>query len=154
MGRPLLGHARIETVRIYTLPTEDAARSPSAASPSATELVASTPDPPASARRANRSPPGRIGSGRETGVPGDRWLLPEDGPGVRNVPGGSPPDPRGVACLSPGGSPVPRHSQPESPWWPEPSTPRGAVLYAVLGGLVVWLLVNVLPHVHIYISWR
>lgn len=29
---------------------------------------------------------------------------------------------------------------------PDPATPLGAVVYAVLGGLVVWLLVDVLPH--------
>lgn len=36
--------------------------------------------------------------------------------------------------------------------WPETSTRWGAVLYAVIGGLIVWLLVDVLPHVHIHIS--
>ena len=39
-------------------------------------------------------------------------------------------------------------------WLPDPSTPWGAVMYAILGGLIVWLLVNVLPHVYISISWR
>jgi hypothetical protein len=31
-----------------------------------------------------------------------------------------------------------------------------SVLYAVIGGLLVWLLVDVLPHVHVYVSiyWR
>lgn len=38
--------------------------------------------------------------------------------------------------------------------WPDASTPWGAVLYAVVGGLIVWLLVNVLPHVHIAVSWH
>jgi hypothetical protein len=38
--------------------------------------------------------------------------------------------------------------------WPEPSTPRGAVLYAVIAGLIVWLVVNVLSHVHVTISWH
>jgi hypothetical protein len=37
-------------------------------------------------------------------------------------------------------------------WWPDPSAPWGAVLYAVIGGLLVWLLVDVLPHVHVHVS--
>jgi hypothetical protein len=37
---------------------------------------------------------------------------------------------------------------------PDASTRSGAVLYAVIGGLIVWLLVSVLPHVHIAISWH
>jgi hypothetical protein len=44
--------------------------------------------------------------------------------------------------------------KPKSRWWPDASTPRGAVLYAAIGGLLVWLLVNVLPHIHISITWR
>lgn len=39
-------------------------------------------------------------------------------------------------------------------WWPDPNAPWGAVIYAVLGGLIVWLLVNVLPHVHVSIAWH
>jgi hypothetical protein len=39
-------------------------------------------------------------------------------------------------------------------WWPEAGAPSGAVLYAVLGGLIAWLLVYVLSHVHVYISWH
>lgn len=38
--------------------------------------------------------------------------------------------------------------------WPETSAPRGAILYAIIGGLIVWFLVDVLPHIHIAISWR
>ena len=38
--------------------------------------------------------------------------------------------------------------------WPETSTPAGATLYAIIGGLVVWFLVEVLPHIHIAISWQ
>lgn len=30
----------------------------------------------------------------------------------------------------------------------------GAILYAIIGGLIVWLLVDVLPHIHIAISWH
>jgi hypothetical protein len=58
------------------------------------------------------------------------------------------------------GPEVPASSHPARPeeakgrWWPETSTPWGAVLYAVIGGLTVWLLVNVLPHVHVSISWH
>jgi hypothetical protein len=40
------------------------------------------------------------------------------------------------------------------PRWPETSAPLGAVLYAIIGGLIVWLLVDVLPHVHITITWH
>lgn len=50
-------------------------------------------------------------------------------------------------------SPVRRRGR-KGRWWPETGTPWGAVLYAVLGGLIVWLLVDVLPHVHISISWH
>jgi hypothetical protein len=38
--------------------------------------------------------------------------------------------------------------------WPDASTPSGAVLYGVIGGLIVWLLVNVLSHVHVAITWH
>jgi hypothetical protein len=34
--------------------------------------------------------------------------------------------------------------------WPEPTTPQGAILYAVAAGLIVWLLISVLSHVHVY----
>jgi hypothetical protein len=47
-----------------------------------------------------------------------------------------------------------RPRKPKGRWWPEANTPWGAVLYAALGGLIVWLLVDVLPHVHVYISWH
>jgi hypothetical protein len=29
-----------------------------------------------------------------------------------------------------------------------------AVLYATIGGLIAWLLVDILLHVHVAISWR
>lgn len=40
----------------------------------------------------------------------------------------------------------------ERRWLPDASTPWGAVLYAAIGGLIVWLLVDVLPHIHIHVS--
>lgn len=53
-------------------------------------------------------------------------------------------------------TPASRPSRPDKrgPRWPEASTPLGAILYGIIGGLIVWLLVNVLPHVHIAISWH
>jgi hypothetical protein len=53
---------------------------------------------------------------------------------------------------APGLEPSARRKSPKRRWWPETSTPLGAVLYAVLGGLIVWLLVDVIPHIHIQIS--
>jgi hypothetical protein len=38
--------------------------------------------------------------------------------------------------------------------WPEASAPLGAILYAIIGGLIVWVLVDILPHIHIAISWH
>ena len=55
---------------------------------------------------------------------------------------------------APGPEPPARRKSPKRRWWPETSTPWGAVLYAVLGGLIVWLLVDVLPHIHVSISWH
>jgi hypothetical protein len=46
--------------------------------------------------------------------------------------------------------PPPRHGRS----WPEPATPQGAVLYAVIAGLIVWLVVSVLSHVQVSISWH
>jgi hypothetical protein len=37
---------------------------------------------------------------------------------------------------------------------PEPNTRLGAILYASVGGLIVWFLVDILPHIHIAISWH
>jgi hypothetical protein len=53
-------------------------------------------------------------------------------------------------------TPVPQPSQPRRRTlrWPETSAPAGAILYAIMGGLIVWLLVDILPHVHIAISWH
>ncbi|MFJ5534927.1 hypothetical protein [Streptomyces sp. NPDC093261] len=37
--------------------------------------------------------------------------------------------------------------------WPDPASPVGAVMYAFLGGMAFWLLMDVVVrHVHIY--WR
>lgn len=40
--------------------------------------------------------------------------------------------------------------------WPEANAPLGAILYGTIGGLIVWFLVDVLPHVHVAmsISWH
>ena len=38
--------------------------------------------------------------------------------------------------------------------WPDPTTPSGAVLYAVIAGLILWLIINILSHIHIIITWR
>jgi hypothetical protein len=38
--------------------------------------------------------------------------------------------------------------------WPDPGTPSGAVLYAVIAGLIVWIIISLLSHVHIIISWH
>jgi hypothetical protein len=38
--------------------------------------------------------------------------------------------------------------------WPDVSTPRGAVLYAVIAGLIVWIIVTILSHLHIAITWH
>ena len=58
-------------------------------------------------------------------------------------------------------TPRPRTSAPRPPQpdkhtlhWPDTTTPAGAVLYAVIAGLIVWLLINVLSHVHIVITWH
>lgn len=58
-------------------------------------------------------------------------------------------------------APDPRTSAPQSSHpgkravrWPETSTRLGAILYAIIGGLIVWFLVDILPHVHIAISWH
>lgn len=50
--------------------------------------------------------------------------------------------------------PQPRLAGKRAARWPEPSTRLGATLYAIIGGLIVWFLVSILPHVHIAISWH
>jgi hypothetical protein len=62
-----------------------------------------------------------------------------------------------MTALVPGpGTPAPLPPRPgrRALRWPEASTPSGAILYAMIGGLLVWFLVDILPHVHIVISWR
>ena len=61
-----------------------------------------------------------------------------------------------TASASGPGTPVPQPPRPgrRTLRWPETSAPAGAILYAILGGLIVWLLVDILPHVHIAISWH
>jgi len=38
--------------------------------------------------------------------------------------------------------------------WPEAGAPLGAIFYAIIGGLIVWFLVDVLPHIDTAISWH
>ena len=38
--------------------------------------------------------------------------------------------------------------------WPPADSRYGAVLYAVIGGLVATVLVGVLSHIHVYVSWH
>ena len=48
---------------------------------------------------------------------------------------------------------APQQGKPVRPW-PDPGTPSGAVLHAVIAGLIVWIIVSILSHVHIIISWH
>jgi hypothetical protein len=61
-----------------------------------------------------------------------------------------------TASLPGPGTPAPQPPQPDKRplRWPQPSTPRGAVLYAVIAGLIVWIVVTVLTHLHVAISWH
>ena len=54
------------------------------------------------------------------------------------------------------GAPAPLPPRPDrrALHWPDASTPSGAVLYAVIAGLIVWIVVNVLSHVHVAITWH
>jgi len=56
--------------------------------------------------------------------------------------------------LTESGSRTPDRPRKPKARWPEATTPPGAVLYAVIAGLIVWLLISVLSHVHVYISWH
>jgi hypothetical protein len=38
--------------------------------------------------------------------------------------------------------------------WPTTDSKTGAILYAVIGGMIVYVLVDVLPHIHVHITWR
>jgi hypothetical protein len=53
------------------------------------------------------------------------------------------------------------HPMTRSSWvclWRDPATMLGSVLCAVVGGLIVWLLVTVLPyliaHIDVSVSWH
>lgn len=61
-----------------------------------------------------------------------------------------------TASLPGPGTPAPQPPHPDrhALRWPEPSTPWGAVLYAVIAGLIVWIVVTVLAHLHVAISWH
>jgi hypothetical protein len=54
------------------------------------------------------------------------------------------------------GAPTPQAPSPTKPArrWPDPGTPRGAVLYAVIAGLIVWIIIGILSHIHILITWH
>ena len=77
---------------------------------------------------------------------------PGPGHGGRDRKGG----PIMTASFPGPGSPAPQAPRPDrrALHWPEPSTPRGAVLYAVIAGLIVWIVVTVLSHLHVVISWH
>jgi hypothetical protein len=36
----------------------------------------------------------------------------------------------------------------------DPVSRQGALFYSIAGGLIVWLLVDVIPHIRIDISWH
>jgi hypothetical protein len=59
------------------------------------------------------------------------------------------------------GTPCPEAPAPQAPSpgkparrWPDPGTPWGAVLYAVIAGLIVWIIIGILSHIHILITWH
>lgn len=54
------------------------------------------------------------------------------------------------------GTPAPQPPPPDKHTrrWPDVSTPSGAVLYAVIAGVIVWIIVSILSHVHIIITWH
>ena len=59
------------------------------------------------------------------------------------------------------GTPSPGAPAPQAPSsgkpvrrWPDPGTPRGAVLYAVIAGLIVWTIISILSHIQILITWH
>lgn len=35
----------------------------------------------------------------------------------------------------------------------DPVSSQGALFYSITGGLIVWLLVDVIPHIRVYITW-
>ncbi|NKE55385.1 hypothetical protein FXN61_00490 [Lentzea sp. PSKA42] len=36
----------------------------------------------------------------------------------------------------------------------DPVSRQGALFYSIAGGLIVWLLVDVIPHIRVDISWH
>ncbi|MCP2245711.1 hypothetical protein [Lentzea aerocolonigenes] len=36
----------------------------------------------------------------------------------------------------------------------DPVSRQGALFYSITGGLIVWLLVDVIPHIRVAISWH
>jgi hypothetical protein len=50
--------------------------------------------------------------------------------------------------------PKPPSSGRHSLRWPETGSWAGAILYAFIGALILWFLVDILPHVHIAVSWH
>ena len=38
--------------------------------------------------------------------------------------------------------------------WPSADSKSGAILYAVIAGLIVYVIVDILPHVHVAVSYR
>jgi hypothetical protein len=63
------------------------------------------------------------------------------------LPGGASSEPDGLSTDE--GRPEPAADR-RSRW--DPSTMQGAIVAAVVGGTIVWLLVTLAPHIHIY--WR
>ena len=54
------------------------------------------------------------------------------------------------------GTPAPHAPRQGKPTrrWPDPDTPSGAVLYTAIAGLIVWIIINILSHVHITVIWH
>ena len=54
------------------------------------------------------------------------------------------------------GAPAPQTPRPDkrARHWPDVSTPSGAMLYAVIAGLIVWIIVSTLSHIHVAITWH
>jgi hypothetical protein len=55
--------------------------------------------------------------------------------------------------------PRPPASRPTRPdrrpaYWPDASKPSGAVLYAAIGALIACVIINIVSHIHIAITWH
>jgi hypothetical protein len=48
----------------------------------------------------------------------------------------------------------PPHPERRPHRWPDASTPAGAILYVVIAELIVWIIVGILSHIHIAITWH